>query len=692
MIYRAPPNSGELCLGKTLPELLDDACDRYPNEQALNQWQKRQWRSLSNTQFRYESEAIALGWLSLGLNRGDRVGLMMQNDISFCLVDMSCLLAGLIDVPIDLTQTIENIIFILQHSETKILVISNLDLLYQILPYLTEKSTLQGVIIASVPDNWDRIQAQLVHPTIHPEESSLAPPDDCLQIPHLLGEGHPSHTSPNSHLPRSVWVRSLTDLQQQGEAQWHQAQVDALRSQIQPHDLATILYIASETKRPKGVMLSHENISADILAAFSSFPNLATGSAETALIFLPLTHIFARAFLYGHLAYGHSIYFSDPNHLIRHLKLVNPTVLITVPRLLEKLYERIVEQGQRLGRFDQRVFQWALKLAHRFEIGRSPSRLFRLQLKLAERLVYGKWRAIFGDRMKALICGGAALRSDLANVFTAAGVPLLQGYGLTETSAVLCYNRGEHNRAGTVGKAIPGVEITLANDSEILIKSPFVMQGYYKDPTATQAIIDTDGWLHTGDLGYITDEGFLQLIGVKKNLFKLSTGKYVSPLPLEQELMQSPLVAHAVTVGAGHKFCGMLIFPQYEAIQDVARTLNIEITDDVWLSHPCLQALYQDLIDQANCHLPYWSTVRKFQLVNADLTIVNGLLNPDGSINRNQVIKAFSEEISRLYRHDTEIQSLGSLSDAAKDSSHTASCPIVPAASCPIYAKSLIHY
>ncbi len=688
-VYHAPPNIGCLRLGQTLPSLLDEACDRHPNNLALNQWHKRQWQPLSNRDFRAAAEAVALGLLVLGLERGDRTALVMHSDVPFCIVDMGCLLAGIVDVPVDLTQTIENILFILQHAEAKALVISNLELLYQLVPYLKDSTALQTVIVAEVPEDWQRLRGELMgeeegEPVTVETQSSL---EDCLQVPQFLDAVQLDPPTQADQLPDAIQLLSLAEVRERGKRVWSEEGVRQLREAIAPQDLATLLYIASETKQPKGVMLSHENISADILASFSSYPGLATGDQEVALLFLPLTHIFARAFFYGHLSYGHSIYFSDPNHIIKHLKTVNPTIMITVPRLLEKVYERILEQGRRLAKFDRAVFAWALKLAQRYEVGRSPQKLYALQLKLADRLVFAKWRAVFGDRMKALISGGAALRPDLTQVFSAAGIPVLQGYGLTETSAVLCYNRGPHNRAGTVGMPIPGVELAIAPDGEVLVKAPFVMHGYYRDAAATQRVIDPSGWLHTGDLGEMSSDGFLTLTGVKKPLFKLSTGKYVSPLPLERSLNQSPLVAQAVIVGANHKFCGLLIFPNLDWLHRELQHLGVDPAQAVALQHPCLLARYQGLVDQANCHLPYWATVRKFKLIAAELTVDNHLLHPDGTLNRVQILEAFAAEIALLYGTELTPKS-GDLEPELTQFS----CLQMSAAHCPVYARSLTHY
>jgi long-chain acyl-CoA synthetase len=686
-LYHAPPDTGGLRLGLTLPSLLDEACDRYPNDLALNQWRNRRWQPISNAEFRKICEEFALGLLSLNLQRGDRVAFVMHSDMLFCIADMGCLLAGLVNVPIDLTQTIENILFILQQSDAKVLVVSNVDLFYQIAPHLQEAPALQTIVVAEVPEEWAQIRQHLKNHEEPPGETAHGPlDDDCLHEPQILNAAPLEPISLLDKLPSRMQIWSLDEVRQWGQTLWSEERLQVLREAIAPTDLATILYIASESKRPRGVMLSHESISADILSAFDAFPNLEVGEKEVALLFLPLTHIFARAFFYGHLAYGHSIYFSYPNHVVKHLRTVNPTILITVPRLIEKIYERILEQGKRLQKFDRAVFTWALKVAQQYELGKPPKRLYGLRLKLVDRLVFARWRAIFGNRMKALICGGAALQPDLTNLFAAAGIPLLQGYGLTETSAVLCYNRGNYNRAGTVGVPIPGVEMRIAPDREILVRGPFVMQGYYRDEAATQQAIDAEGWLHTGDLGEITTDGFLRITGVKKSLFKLSTGKYVSALPLEQELNQSPLVNHAVVVGANHKFCALLIFPNLEWVQQELTSLNADSTALTSLQHPCLFARYQALIDQANCHLPYWSTIRKFKLIPAKLTIESGFLTPDGTLNRVQVLEAFASEIAAFYSSELNLQS------SVGEFDQTVICPPLEGASCPAYAQSLTHY
>jgi long-chain acyl-CoA synthetase len=701
-------DSSRVFLGRTLPSLLDEGCDRDPNADAFYQWTGTGWRSLSNQAFRANVEATALGLLSLGLEQGDRIALLMHSDINFCTVDLGCLLANLVDVPIDLTQTLEHILFELQHSEAKVLVISNVDLLTQILPYLQDTPALQYILVVDVPADWQQTRSGWMADSSSSDGHSLdlrstatALETACLDIPMLLHptQGKQFHPPlPPRTLPQCIQALSLAEVQAQGRAIYSTSQLQQLRADLTPDRLATIVYIPDAVGQMQGVMLTHENLATNALAAFAALPELGRGAQEVVLSFLPLNHVLARALLYGHINYGHSIYFSNPNRVLRHLQEVRPTVLVTVPLLLEKIYSKVVEKGSKWTKcqnlweflqlvFTQAIFNWSLQLAHQYEVGRSPKGLYALLLKLADRLVLSKWRSLFGDRLKYLICGGAALKAELANVFAAVGIPIMHGYGLTQASAVVCCNRGALNRAGTVGLPIAGVEVAIAEDSEILVRGASVTPGYYKNPEATQAMIDPAGWLHTGDLGAFTQEGFLKITGLKKALFKLSTGKYIAPYPIEERLKQSPLVTHSVVVGADRKFCAVLIAPNLEALHHHAQVIGFDLTDEELLQHPCTLALYQSLVDAANCHLPYWAIVKRFRLINADFTVENALLTPMQTIDRVRVSEVFASDIEALYRDDASRRDPSS--EASIPSADAVACPTAPAATCPAFARSL---
>ena len=661
-------------IGRTLPSLLDEAAEN-PNHRAFNLWQKNAWQPYSSRKLRIAARELALGLLE-EVKQKNKIAFLMHSDLNFCIADFGTLQAGLVNVPIDLTQTLENIAFILRHSAAKALIVSDLDLLAQVIPYLGDTPDLQTIIVADIPEDWEAKRTQLLTCDLNEfGESELRTTNyelklACLCIPMLLCQARQDLACPE--LPQCIQLLSFDEVRARGRKLWNERRIEELppfgdkRSPIAPQDLATIVYIAGDTGQPKGVMLSHENIAADILTTFKSIPSLGWGKTETVLSFLPLTHIFARALIYGHIYYGHSIYFSNPNRIARDFKTVKPTLVATVPRLLEKTYQKILDRGSRLKGIKKIIFNWALKLARNYELG-YPTRLpYALQLKLADWLVFFQWREPFGGRLKYFISGGAPLKAELANVFSVAGMTVLQGYGLTETSSVICCNRNGLNRAGTVGLPIPGVEIAIAPDGEILVKAPYVMQGYYQDPAATKAVIDESGWLHTGDLGEFTPEGCLTITGTKKDLFKLSTGKYVIPQPLEERVKQSSLVRQAVVVGRQQKFCGMLIFPDSEQLRKRAGALNLDLPLAELLQQPEIIALYQAIVDEANEQLPRWSRVKQFVLINARFTVDNQLLQPNLKVNRARVNEVFAAEIDALYG-DEKSSEFGVLKDLSSN-------------------------
>lgn len=607
-------------LGQTLPALLEEACTLRPNAAALNQWTEAGWRSLSNQAFRTKAETLALGLLDLGLRRGDRVALLMPSDVNFAIADMGCLMAGLVDVPIDLTQTLETIVLVLQQSGSKGLIVANLDLLDQVLPYLEQASELKYILLAEVPEEWRSSNSQRIYSI-----------DQVSQI-------------------AANRVQELY--------------------QTSPQDLATLVYVPGDAGQWLGVMLTHENLSGNALAAFASLSRLHWGAEDIVLSFLPLTHVFARCLLYGHFYYGHTIYFSSANRVFKHLKEVQPTIFATVPLLLEKLYSRTMEQAERLTSRRERIaLALMLWFAKRHKLGHA--RTDALLQKFVTRFGLSQWRSLFGDRLKYMLCGGAALKPELVTVFAAAGVDIYQGYGLTQASAIVSCNRDRANRAGTVGKLIEGVEVEIAPDQEILVRGAYVMRGYYQDVEATKAAIDEQGWLHTGDLGAFTADGFLQVTGQKKALLKLVSGKYVAPRPIEARLKASLLVKDAIVVGAGQKVCGALIVPNLAALRD----LKLGGDDVMLLKHPCVRALYQAIVNEANCHQPYWAAVKRFRLTD-ETTSTQACAKG--------IATELTKEIHLLYSEDKT-----PLQDASDFDLQELECPILPVEACPTFAQSL---
>ena len=601
-IYTAPENSGLVVLGRSLVSLLEEAVKNYPNPSAFNQRKETGWQSLSNTEFLQRAEYLALAFHDLGLSKGERVAFYTHSDLSFCLPDMACLIAGLVDVPIYLTHPASAIRHILQESEAKALLVSDLKLLEEIRPVLTEVPALKYIILV--------------------ETGSEQP-----NLPELL---------------------SMTELEQRGQAIYEKdsEKIKLLKASIRATDLATLLYTSGTTGMPKGVMLTHENISSNVIAALSGMTSLQKGQAETAISFLPLTHIFARALHSGLMWYGISVYFSDPERLREDLKEVRPTYFAAVPRVLEKAFERILATGSSLSGLKRNLFDWSMELARQYDVSKEASGFFALQLKIADRLVFSKWREALGGRIQHISVGGAALRADLTNAFGAAGINLLQGYGLTETSPVVSFNRSGRNKAGTVGEVLAGVEVKLSPEKEIWVRGPNIMQGYYKNPEQTAEVLQ-DGWFRTGDLGEFSEDGYLKITGRLKNLFKLSTGKYVMPQPLEERLEAEPLISHALVLGENEKYCAALVFINKEMFKS---------DDPVALKQSEVDDQLKAMLQRTNEDMPPWSSLKKVALILDELTIDNNMLTPKMSVKRNLVIEKYQDYIDALFdRHDAEL-------------------------------------
>lgn len=606
-------------LGKTLPDLLYEALDRFDNKQMFNRRQGEDWETLSMDDFRQQAEALALGLLDLGLNKGDRVALYMDSDTNFCVADMGCLIGGLIDVPIYLNQSPGTNEFILRHSGARALFVSSLTRLHDIDELLAEAPEIRTVIVAE------------------PEEDQKLTP-----------------------LPEGVQWLSMDKVRARGDLikSKDTGLISRMLGLIQPSDLASIVYTSGTTGEPKGVMLTHENISSNAMTAYAELGNIKGGEkGEIVISFLPLSHIFARTLWYGVLGYALTIYFTTPDSLGEDLKRVRPTLFATVPRVLEKVYGRILEKITTITGFKKKLVNWSLDVAADYEIGKKPAGGKRLQLKVANSLVFRKWRAALGGRIKYVISGGAALNGELTNLFGAAGVNILQGYGLTETSPVISFNRPDRNRASTVGEVLPGNEVSLAEDGEILTRGPHVMKGYYKNDKKTAEAIDQEGWFHTGDVGELSEDGFLKITDRKKDLFKLSTGKYVMPQPLENRLGSHPLIEQAVVVGPGQKYCAALLFVEQDSLRIFAgsRGLNAEIPFDRLIHHPKIVNRYKELVELANEGMDHWSTIKHFRLMTDHLTIENGLLTPTLKIKRRLVQEQFSDAIEALYEDSSSV-------------------------------------
>ncbi|MEX0746419.1 MAG: long-chain fatty acid--CoA ligase [Rhodothermales bacterium] len=616
-IYTAPAGTGTPVLGKTLPQLLYEAADRYSNRRALNQPSDLGWIPFSIEDFKRHAEETAFGLLEIGLQKGDRVALYMESDVRFCVADMGCLIGGMIDVPIYLTHGPDQIQYVIKHSEAAVVVVSTMKHLHEIHEVLRECPMVRHVIVAQIAD----------------EEILPA-------------------------LPARIKTYTLGDIRARGRRRRAEAgAVEKLLEDLSPRDLATIIYTSGTTGNPKGVMLSHENVSFNALTSFSGLPDYRPGAdGEVTISFLPLSHVFARALHYGFLYHGTSVFFTSPENLGRDLRKVKPTIFASVPRVIEKVYGSILEKMADLSPVRKGIAQWALHLGERFELGEEPEGLYHVELDLANKLVFRKWREALGGQVKYIIAGGAALSPRLANLFAAAGITVLQGYGLTETSPVISFNRPDRNLAGTVGEPIPGVEVAIAEDGEILTRGPHVMMGYFKDEERTREVIDEEGWLHTGDIGEMTVDGYLKITDRKKDLFKLSTGKYVMPQPIENRLITYPLVEQAVVVGSDNKYCTALIFPEQQRLKAFARSQGLDASRPAaeLIEEDLVKEQYKKLVEAANEGMDPWSQIKRFRLLVEHLTPENEMLTPTMKVRRSRVQKRFESEVDAMYEDDAE--------------------------------------
>jgi long-chain acyl-CoA synthetase len=580
-IHTAPASSaGKLSLGRTLPSLLDEAADTYPNPTAFNNpTAGGGWLTMSNGEFRTAADEIAVGLLESGLERGDRLAMFMDSDLSFSLVDFGSLVAGVLNVPLYTTFAEDNLVYVTGHSEAKAMVVTNPAMLARFAAWAGRAPSVRLVVLAT---------------------------------------GEPGAVA----LPEGVRLLTLDALREAGRTAIAAApnRPDELRDLIDAQDVATLIYTSGTTGQPKGVMLTHENISSNVLGSFSAFGILGH-QEETILTYLPLTHIFARMVVTAHITWGHSVYYSDPDHLVEHLPKVRPTVFASVPRVLEKVYDKVTLTMQEATGLKGKIGGWAMAMAPTYETGSTPSGLRAVQFGLADKLVYSKLREKLGlTRVKAVVIGGAALRPALSNAFNAFGV-----------------------------------EVAIAEDGEILTRGPHVMKGYYKADDLTAEVIDADGWFHTGDIGEFTPEGYLTITDRKKALFKLSTGKYVIPQPIENALMEHALIEQAVVVGSDEKYATALIFPGADALAHWAKGQGIAAAGiGALVQDPKVAAEFERLVAEANQGCDPWSQVKRFRLVPEPMTVDNGLLTPKMSVKRSDVSKRYATDIALLYKADVK--------------------------------------
>jgi long-chain acyl-CoA synthetase len=429
----------------------------------------------------------------------------------------------------------------------------------------------------------------------------------------------------------------------------HFQEVKNISDKIKYEDLATIIYTSGTTGKPKGVMLSHKNILSNVMDSIPCFP---PGENMKALSFLPLNHIFERMVSFLYLFKGTSIFFAEGMETIGdNLKEVKPQLFTTVPRLLEKVYEKIMQKGEELTGIKRKLFFWAHGLAAKFEINKNQGFFYNLQLSIANKIIFKKWREALGNELVCIISGGAACQVRLIRIFTAAQIPIMEGYGLTETSPVISVNRFEEEDRmfGTVGPLLNNVQVKIADDGEILCKGPNIMMGYYKNPDLTADVFENE-WFKTGDIGMLIEGKFLKITDRKKEMFKTSGGKYVAPVAIENKMKESPFIENLIVIGAGEKFVSALIVPAFSNLANWCKEKNIDCsTNEKMISNPSVRDLYKKEIEKYNQQFNHVEQIKKFELIPYEWSIDTGEMTPKLSLRRKIIMEKNKEAIRKIY-------------------------------------------
>lgn len=592
---------------RTLVDVFTRVARAHRRPDTLNYKKDDRWISVSSDELLERARFIAAGLHAIGVNSGDRIALLSESRVEWTLTDAGAIFAGAIDVPIYPTLTPPQVRYILNDSGSCVLFVEGREKFLELKQILGECPEVKQVVF------------------FEPEGVT---PDDGLTLSQLEEKGRELETREPGHIARSS-------------------------VQTKPEDLATIIYTSGTTGEPKGVMLTHANLVTNLI---DSSGHLSFGEHDIALSVLPLSHVFERQAMYMYLHQGMAVYFAESLLTIGpNLREVRPTVLVGVPRIFEKIYQRIRERAAEAGKFSTAMLAWSVSVAReraRYTLAHQPvPAALKLKHAVASKLVFSKWHKAFGGRIRLLVSGGAALPEDLAYIYIGVGIPIVQGYGLTETSPVITTSRIEDNRVGTVGTAIPNVDIRIAEDGEIEVSGPNVMRGYYNKPEETSAVFTSDGWFKTGDVGMLDDDGFLRITDRKKELFKTSGGKYIAPQPIEQAIKGSRFVNQVVLIGAERKFPAALVVPVWEQIESYCKLKGIEFKSRSELCrHPRIVDLMQRQIDGLTPNLAKYEKIKKVGLLEDEFTIEGGELTPTLKVKRRVIDEKYKDVIERLYR------------------------------------------
>jgi long-chain acyl-CoA synthetase len=583
--------------------------DRYPREQLIGRCSATGIDWIASAALVERVGSISHGLATLGMVRGDRVAMVCESRPEWVLTDFAVLAAGAATAPVYPTLAPEQVAYILRDCGAAIVVVSNGIQLDKVLTVASTVPALRAVVV-------------------------IDPPAD---MPIMEG----------------LTVISLADIEARGRSGPDDEAFRSAAAKVQPDDLATLIYTSGTTGEPKGVMLTHGNLAANLRDICQIFP---VAETDSALSFLPLSHSFERMVIWVYLAKGLSMAFAESNETIgRDLLRLKPTVMTGVPRVFEKLQSKILEKGGALTGLKKSLFQWATGVAKergRYVPERRPMPAgLRIKSAIAERLVFAKVREGLGGRFRFVVSGSAALNEEVARFFFGVGLPIIEGFGLTETSPVLTVTPIDAVRLGTVGVAIPNVELKIADDGEILAKGPNIMRGYYGRPADTAEVLK-DGWFHTGDIGTLDADGYLKITDRKKELLVTSGGKKIAPQGIEAQFKHHPLVSEAVVVGEARHYPSVLLVPDFGAL---ARELGTTVPEgqaqvDAWLASPAVQAVYATIVSDVNQKLAQFERLKQFRLLGREFTLATGELTPTFKIKRRIVTTMYASYISDMYK------------------------------------------
>ncbi len=591
---------------RTLAELFVQAAAKHNRADALNFKKDGEWRHISSGEMIERAENIARGLYDLGLRKGDRAAILAGNSPEWTLTDAGCQFAGIVDVPVYTTLAPNAVEYIINDAGAKVFFLENragFERLKNILP-------------------------------------------NCPTVEKFV-----FFDAENVEFENAV---SLAELEQSGaRLKTENPQLlESLINSVEPFDVATLIYTSGTTGEPKGVMLSHSNLVSNTLDAGAEHT---FSPKDKPLSVLPFSHVFERTGMYLYIFNGMAVYYAESiERAADNLAEVKPTMFVGVPRIFEKVYAKAKVKAAQSSPTKEKIFDWAIEIAKdyalRCERKQPIPRLLAVKHSIADRIVYKKLRDFFGGNLSFCISGGAALSEEIYLIFTGAGISIVQGYGLTETSPVVSTNTQMNSRLGTVGKPIRGVQIRIAKDGEIEVSGANVMLGYYNKPQATREVFTDDGWFKTGDIGTLDADGFLKITDRKKELFKTSGGKYIAPSPIEQLIKGSRFVSQVVLVGNDRNFPAALIVPNFEQLENYAKLKNLEINSPAeFCSHPRIVDLIERQINELTVNLSNYEKVKRIALLENELTVEGGELTPTLKIKRRVVNEKYADVIEKLY-------------------------------------------